>query len=169
MGFNPHPHTHTPTPSPHHPPLQIYFDLAPRATDYQGTRTLVAAIFMTAAFSAMLNMDASLPTLISSRSSFYRENASLMYNSGAYVLANFFVELPWLASIVLCGTRCVCALVAEKRCVSLLTPAAIRREEALSHATRAPSRAHPRAPTRPLSRMRPLPPSPAHTPASGTS
>ena len=82
----------------------IYFDLARRADDYQGMRTLVAAIFMTAAFSAMLNMDASLPTLISSRSSFYRENAALMYNSGAYVLANFVVELPWLAGIVLLGT-----------------------------------------------------------------
>ena len=49
-------------------------------------------------------MDASLPTLIASRSSFYRENAALMYNSGAYVLANFVVELPWLAGIVLAGT-----------------------------------------------------------------
>jgi ABC-type multidrug transport system permease subunit len=82
----------------------IYFNLASRAGDYQGMRTLVAAIFMTAAFSAMLNMDASLPTLIGSRSSFYRENAALMYDSGAYVLANFVVELPWLAAIVLLGT-----------------------------------------------------------------
>jgi hypothetical protein len=82
----------------------IYFNLAARAGDFQGMRTLVAAIFMTAAFSAMLNMDASLPTLISSRSSFYRENAALMYNSGAYVLANFVVEIPWLAVIVLSGT-----------------------------------------------------------------
>ena len=82
----------------------IYFNLSTRAGDYQGMRTLVAAIFMTAAFSAMLNMDASLPTLISSRSSFYRENAALMYNSGAYVIANFLVELPWLAGIVLLGT-----------------------------------------------------------------
>ena len=82
----------------------IYFNLSARAGDFQGMRTLVAAIFMTAAFSAMLNMDASLPTLIASRSSFYRENAALMYNSGAYVLANFVVEIPWLALIVLSGT-----------------------------------------------------------------
>lgn len=82
----------------------IYFNLANRAGDYQGMRTLVAAIFMTAAFSAMLNMDASLPTLIANRSSFYREQSALMYASGAYVISNFLVELPWLAAIVLAGT-----------------------------------------------------------------
>jgi ABC-type multidrug transport system permease subunit len=82
----------------------IYFNLFNRSGDYQGTRTLVAAIFMTAAFSAMLNMDASMPTLIANRANFYREQSSLMYNSGAYALSNFLVELPWLAGIVLAGT-----------------------------------------------------------------
>ena len=52
----------------------------------------------------MLNMDASLPTLISNRSTFYRENASLMYSSSAYALSNIIVEMPWLAVIVLAGT-----------------------------------------------------------------
>ena len=82
----------------------IYFDLANRSRDYQGTRTLVAAIFMTAAFSAMLNMDANLPTLIGNRPTFYREQSSLIYSSGAYAVSNLIVEIPWLAGIVLGGT-----------------------------------------------------------------
>ena len=56
----------------------IYLKIADSANDYQGVRTLVAAIFMTAAFSAMLNMDASMPTLLKMRPPTYREKGSLM-------------------------------------------------------------------------------------------
>ena len=56
----------------------IYLKIADSAGDYQGVRTLVAAVFMTAAFSAMLNMDASMPTLLKMRPPTYREKGSLM-------------------------------------------------------------------------------------------
>ena len=52
----------------------------------------------------MLNMDSALPTLIKTRPNFYREQSSLMYVPGAYILANIVVELPWLLLVVLTGS-----------------------------------------------------------------
>ena len=49
----------------------------------------------------MINMQTSIPDLIKNRAVFYREQASYMYDSHAYTLANFIVELPWLAFIIL--------------------------------------------------------------------
>ena len=82
----------------------IYLKLADRSADFQGVRTLVAAIFMTTAFSAMLNMDAALPTLIKTRPNMYRETSSLMYDISTYTLALITVEVPWLLVTILLGS-----------------------------------------------------------------
>jgi ABC-type multidrug transport system permease subunit len=52
----------------------------------------------------MLQMDASLPTILKTRNNFYREQASLLYDPGAYSLASILVEIPWLALCILIGT-----------------------------------------------------------------
>ncbi len=49
----------------------------------------------------MVNMQTSIPDLVKNRAVFYREQASYMYDSHAYTLANFIVELPWLGFIIL--------------------------------------------------------------------
>lgn len=52
----------------------------------------------------MVNMNTSVPGLISVRAVFYREQASSMYDPSAYSLALFLVELPYLAFIILWST-----------------------------------------------------------------
>jgi hypothetical protein len=59
---------------------------------------------MSVAFSALVNMNTSVPGLISVRAVFYREQASSMYSSFAYSLSLLLVELPYLAMIVLCSS-----------------------------------------------------------------
>jgi ABC-type multidrug transport system ATPase subunit/ABC-type multidrug transport system permease subunit len=79
----------------------IYFNTATEAVNVSGVSSLVACIFMTATFSGMLNMQASIPDLVKNRATFYREQASYMYDSDAYALSNILVELPWLAFIIM--------------------------------------------------------------------
>jgi ABC-type multidrug transport system permease subunit len=52
----------------------------------------------------MLNMDASMPTLLKMRPPTYREKGSLMYGTLPNVLSMLIVELPWLALCVTIGT-----------------------------------------------------------------
>ena len=59
---------------------------------------------MSVAFSALVNMNTSVPGLISVRAVFYREQASSMYSSFAYSLSLLLVELPYLAMIILCSS-----------------------------------------------------------------
>lgn len=82
----------------------VYYKLAPKSNSVGGVQSIVAAVFMTCAFAAMLNQDASLPVLIKQRSTFYREQASRMYDSLAYSFALTTVEIPWLAFIILVVT-----------------------------------------------------------------
>ena len=69
--------------------------------DVSGVTSKVAAIFMTAAFCGILNMNSAVPVLMRIRAAFYREQSSYMYDSLAYSIANFLVEAPWLALICL--------------------------------------------------------------------
>lgn len=77
------------------------FGILGAATDVAGVASAVAAIFMTAAFGGILQMDSSLPVLISARPIFYRETAAYMYDPIVRAAALLTVELPWLAAILL--------------------------------------------------------------------
>ena len=77
------------------------FGILGAATDVAGVASAVAAIFMTAAFCGILQMDSSLPVLIAARPIFYRETAAYMYDPIVRAAALLTVELPWLAAILL--------------------------------------------------------------------
>lgn len=49
----------------------------------------------------MMQMDTAMPVLIKSRVVFYREQASLMYDSFAYTLSLLSVEIPWVFGILM--------------------------------------------------------------------
>ena len=46
-------------------------------------------------------MNTGIPVNIKARAFYYREKASYMYSPEPYALANFLVEIPWLAFIIL--------------------------------------------------------------------
>ena len=78
-----------------------YYSIAAQATTLGGVQSLVAAIFMATAFSALINMNTAVPANIAARAVFYREVAARAYAPVAYGLATITVELPWLAGLVL--------------------------------------------------------------------
>lgn len=78
----------------------IWHKIADKATDQAGVQSLVSAVFMSAAFGAMINMTTSVPIILQMRSVFYRESNSNMYASPAYALSFILCELPWLALIM---------------------------------------------------------------------
>jgi ATP-binding cassette subfamily G (WHITE) protein 2 (SNQ2) len=49
----------------------------------------------------MINMQSIIPFLVKRRAAFYREQSSYMYDSHAYAMAHFTVEVPWIAAILL--------------------------------------------------------------------
>ena len=79
----------------------VWYSIRNRADDIGGVQSLVAAIFFTAAFSAMINMNVSVPALLQGRAVFYRETSSYYYDPSAQSIAAAAVELPWLALILL--------------------------------------------------------------------
>jgi ABC-type multidrug transport system permease subunit len=83
--------------TPPHPPTPTHQD---KATDQAGVQSLVAAVFMSAAFGAMINMTTSVPVILQMRSVFYRESNSSMYLSAVYALSFILCELPWLFLIM---------------------------------------------------------------------
>jgi ABC-type multidrug transport system permease subunit len=56
---------------------------------------------MAAAFAAMINLQTIIPSLISVRSVFYREQNAAMYHPALYSLSILIVEAPWLIGILL--------------------------------------------------------------------
>lgn len=78
----------------------IWYRIAFQADDLGGVQSLVAAVFMSAAFGAMVNMNTSVPVILAFRSVFYRESNSSMYDSLASSLAYFVCEVPYLAFII---------------------------------------------------------------------
>jgi hypothetical protein len=78
----------------------IWYKIAEKSTDQAGVQSLVSAVFMSAAFGAMINMTASVPVILQMRSVFYRESNSEMYMSPVYALSFILCELPWLALIM---------------------------------------------------------------------
>lgn len=77
----------------------IYFGISTK--DIGGVSSLVAGVFMGAAFSGLMNMQAMIPSLIKNRSVYYREQASYMYDSLAYSLSLVLIEIPWFAFIIM--------------------------------------------------------------------
>ena len=86
------------TPNPKNPTQEVYITTQPKL------QTLVASIFMTAAFSALINRNTAVPPALAQRPVFYREVLSYYFDPLAFSLSNAFVELPWLAVIVLAAT-----------------------------------------------------------------
>jgi ABC-type multidrug transport system permease subunit len=78
----------------------VYYRIASKADTLGGVQSLVAAIFMATAFSALINMNTAVPANIAARAVFYREIAARAYQPLAYGLATVTVELPWLAGLV---------------------------------------------------------------------
>jgi len=78
----------------------IWYKIADKATDQAGVQSLVSAVFMSAAFGAMINMTTAVPVILQMRAVFYRETNSRMYESAAYALSFILCELPWLALIM---------------------------------------------------------------------
>ena len=78
----------------------IYFGILAKATTISGLTSAVAAIFMTAAFSSVLQMGASLPLLVAARPVVYREIAAGMYSPLARALGLITVEVPWVVGIL---------------------------------------------------------------------
>lgn len=82
----------------------VWYDAAGKAVgSIGGVQTLIAAIFMCAAFSAMIQLNTGMPAAFSARPTFYRETSSRMYVPLAYQVAGALVELPWLAWLILCS------------------------------------------------------------------
>ena len=81
----------------------IWFGIADlkQSSDLSGVQSLVSAIFMAAAFAAMINLQTIIPSLISVRSVFYREQNAAMYHPVLYSLSILIVEAPWLVGILL--------------------------------------------------------------------
>jgi hypothetical protein len=79
----------------------VYFKIADSADDLAGVQSLVAAIFMTAAFAAMINMNVSVPPALQQRPVLYRELSSYMYDPTVHNFATMTVEFPTLALIIL--------------------------------------------------------------------
>jgi len=81
----------------------IWFNIADlkQSSDLSGVQSLVSAIFMAAAFAAMINLQTIIPSLISVRSVFYREQNAAMYHPALYSLSILIVEAPWLIGILL--------------------------------------------------------------------
>ena len=82
----------------------IWYQIRNKSDDLSGIQSLIACIFMSCAFGAMINMNTSVPGLISVRAVFYREQNGNFYDSFAYSLALLFTELPYLAAIMLTST-----------------------------------------------------------------
>jgi ABC-type multidrug transport system ATPase subunit/ABC-type multidrug transport system permease subunit len=72
-----------------------------QSSDLSGIQSLVSSIFMAAAFAAMINLQTIIPSLISVRAVFYREQNAAMYHPALYSLSILIVETPWLAGILL--------------------------------------------------------------------
>ena len=81
-----------------------WYKIRDNSGDLAGVQSLISAIYMSVAFAALINMQTSVPGLISVRAVFYREQASSMYDSFAYSLSLFLIELPYLAIIILVST-----------------------------------------------------------------
>lgn len=81
----------------------VWYDASGKATNIGGVQTLIAAIFMCAAFSAMIQLNTGMPAAFGARPTFYRETSSRMYIPIAYQAAGAIVELPWLAWLIICS------------------------------------------------------------------
>lgn len=77
----------------------IYFGLT--VNDAGGVSSLVACIFMTAAFIGIMNMQSAIPMMIRNRAVYFREQAAYMYDSFAYSLSIIIVEIPWTAVLIM--------------------------------------------------------------------
>jgi len=75
---------------------QIYYN----SSDLGGVQSLISAVFMSAAFGAMVNMNTSVPVILQFRAIFYRESNSSMYDSLAASFAYFLCELPYISFII---------------------------------------------------------------------
>lgn len=82
----------------------IWFDIYNQSNDQAGVQSLVACIFMGAAFVAMIFLNTILPQLFQKRAVFYREQSSQMYAPWLHALSDFLLELPWAAFCVLVVT-----------------------------------------------------------------
>ena len=77
----------------------VYFKIADEATDIAGVQSLVASICMVAAFASMMNLNLTLPFIMSSRSVLYRETSAWYYTDLVNTLAAAIVEGAWLLGV----------------------------------------------------------------------
>ena len=78
----------------------IWFAIASNAGDLGGVQSLVAAVFMSAAFGAMVNMNTVVPAIIQGRSVLYREFSSNMFDPAMASLSFILNELPYTLFII---------------------------------------------------------------------
>jgi ABC-type multidrug transport system ATPase subunit/ABC-type multidrug transport system permease subunit len=79
----------------------VWFGIAKNANDVGGVQSLISSIFMVVSVGGDMQQQVGAPTIMKSRAPFYRESASLFYDTIAYSLALVTAEIPWMALTVI--------------------------------------------------------------------